>query len=69
MKILRWKDILIITGLSQSTISRKIRAGKFPRAFNISDRAVGWISTDVEDWIQSHRQQIVGAEDGANYGA
>ncbi len=40
-----------ITGLSAATISRQILAGKFPRPVSLGERAVGWPSDVIEQWL------------------
>lgn len=51
VKILRLQIVSQRTGLSRSTIYRKIADGTFPRPFQISSRAIGWKAEDVENWI------------------
>jgi len=43
------------TGLSRSSIYLKISQGLFPKPVSLGARAVGWISTEVDEWLQ---QQI-----------
>ena len=52
MKILRLKQVIEITGLSRSTIYAYISDGFFPKQIAIGERAVGWLSDDIEQWIQ-----------------
>lgn len=52
MHIIRWKNISSITGLSRSTIARKIKQGTFPKPIKLSESTVGWLSTDIEKWIK-----------------
>lgn len=54
MQILRWKDVIRLTGLSQSTISRQIKAGKFPKPVKIAKRAVGWPEDQLTAWTMNH---------------
>lgn len=41
------------TGLSRSTIYRQIKAGEFPAPVPLGQRAVGWLSSDVDQFIES----------------
>ncbi|MGD0098373.1 MAG: AlpA family transcriptional regulator [Terracidiphilus sp.] len=50
-KILRLPVILDRTGLSRSTVYQRVAEGKFPRTVSLGTRAVGWIETEVEEWI------------------
>ena len=50
-KILRLPIVLDRTGLSLSTVYLRVSEGKFPRPVSLGARAVGWIETEVEEWI------------------
>ena len=52
-KIWRLPDVLEQTGLSRSTIYEMISRDEFPHQINLGPRAVGWISDDVMNWINS----------------
>jgi len=46
-RIVRLEAVLDRTGLSRSTLYRRIRTGKFPQQINISERCVGWRESDL----------------------
>lgn len=50
-KILRFPQVLNRIGLSRSTIYKKISDRQFPQPIPLGDRAVGWLESDIEDWI------------------
>ncbi|WP_066826532.1 helix-turn-helix transcriptional regulator [Sphingomonas mali] len=50
-RILRIKTVLERTGLSRSTLYRKIREGTFPRQVKISAQCAGWRESIVNSWI------------------
>jgi prophage regulatory protein len=50
-KILRLPVVLDRTGLSRSTVYLRVNEGRFPRPVSLGARAVGWIETEVEEWI------------------
>ena len=52
--ILRLPKVKAITGLSRSTIYLRMTEGKFPQQISLGSRAVGWINSEVIDWIE-HR--------------
>ena len=52
-RILRLERVLERTGLSRSTLYRKVNSGTFPRQLKISVRCAGWRETEVEEWLQS----------------
>lgn len=52
-RIVRLDAVLDRTGLSRSTLYRKIRKGSFPQQIKISDRCVGWRESDLGSWLRN----------------
>lgn len=52
-RILRIKTVLQRTGLSRSTMYRKMQNGTFPPAIKISTRCAGWRESDVAVWLNN----------------
>ncbi|NCN86020.1 MAG: AlpA family phage regulatory protein [Sphingomonadales bacterium] len=50
-RIIRLKTVLARTGLSRSTLYRKIAEGTFPCQIRISIHGAGWRESAVERWI------------------
>lgn len=50
-RIIRLKTVLARTGLSRSTIYRKITEGTFPAQLKISIHGAGWRESDINRWI------------------
>ena len=50
-RIIRLKAVLTRTGLSRSTIYRKIAEGTFPQRIKISVNGTGWHESDISRWI------------------
>jgi prophage regulatory protein len=50
-RIVRLKAVLARTGLSRSTIYRKIGEGTFPAQIRISINGAGWRESDLNRWI------------------
>ena len=50
-KIIRLKTVLARTGLSRSTMYRKIAEGTFPSQVKISIHGAGWRESAVNHWI------------------
>lgn len=50
--ILRLPSIKASTGLSRSSIYVKMGRGEFPKPISLGDRAVGWLQSDIEKWLQ-----------------
>ncbi|WP_417539072.1 helix-turn-helix transcriptional regulator [Marinobacter sp.] len=57
MRILRLKDVISQTGLARSTIYKYIDAGSFPKPVPLGGRSVGWVQSEVQDWIAHVIQQ------------
>ena len=55
--ILRLPVVKARTGLSRSTIYLRIKEGTFPKPVNIGARAVGWVESDIADWINQRIKQ------------
>ena len=52
--ILRLPEVKSRTGLPRSTIYLRISQGTFPLPISLGARSVGWIASEIEEWI-SHR--------------
>lgn len=50
-RIIRLKEVIYSTGLARSTIYRYIGEGTFPKSVSLGDRCVGWVDTEVQEWI------------------
>ena len=50
-RILRLPNVLDRTGLSRSTVYQWVSEGRFPKPVSLGARAVGWVESDVEEWI------------------
>ncbi len=57
LAILRRKQVEARTGLSRSTIYARVADGTFPRPVNIGPRAVGWVESEVTDWLNTQVEQ------------
>ena len=62
VRFLRLPEVLERTGLSRSTIYVRLAEGRFPRPIPLGARAVGWIESEVDEWI---RERIEESRDGA----
>ena len=50
-RIIRLPTVLDRTGLSRSTLYRKIEAGRFPKQVAISIHGAGWYESQINRWI------------------
>ena len=51
LRILRRKQVEARTGLSRTTIYDLIRANRFPRQVRVGPRAVGWVESEIDDYL------------------
>lgn len=52
-RMLRIKAVLERTGLSRSTLYRKVDEGRFPRQIPLSTRCVAWRESAVNAWMKN----------------
>jgi prophage regulatory protein len=63
MRIIRLKEVIDSTGLARSTIYKYIGEGSFPKPVSLGDRCVGWVESEVYDWILARIEARDSAED------
>jgi prophage regulatory protein len=51
--ILRLPAVKQRTGLSRSTIYLRVNDGTFPKPIHLGERAIGWVETDIEQWLEA----------------
>ncbi len=51
--ILRLPAVKARTGLSRSSIYLRVAQREFPTAISLGPRAVGWLESEVETWLQN----------------
>ena len=52
-RILRLPEVKHRTGLARSTIYSLIETGEFPRQIQLATRSVGWLESEVDDWLNA----------------
>lgn len=63
--ILRVKDVIKKTGIQRTNLYRQVKAKTFPAPISLGAKAIGWIESEVDTWIESRmdaRCQEVDAE-------
>ena len=50
-QVLRIFEVSDRTGLPRSSIYAKIQTGNFPRPIKLGARSVGWLESDVNQWV------------------
>ncbi|QIE89847.1 helix-turn-helix transcriptional regulator [Pseudomonas nitroreducens] len=51
MRIIRLKEVMDLTGLARSTVYKYIAASEFPVPLSLGERCVGWLESEIHDWI------------------
>lgn len=52
-RIIRKAELLAMVGLSDPTIWRLEKAGKFPKRLRLGGNSCGWLSTEIAGWFAS----------------
>jgi prophage regulatory protein len=52
-KILRLRELQAATGMARSSIYAGMAAGTFPKSIPLSEKAVGWLESEVAEWQES----------------
>ena len=55
--ILRRKQVEARTGLARSTMYDRIKAGTFPAPVSLGAKAVGWIESEIDAWLNARIQE------------
>jgi prophage regulatory protein len=53
MKFLTAKQVMDMTGLSRTSIWRLENAEKFPKRRQLGTRRIGWLESEIVDWMKS----------------
>ncbi len=57
MRIMRLTEVIQTTGLARSSIYSRMSEGSFPRPVPLGARSVGWVSEEIQDWVESRIQE------------
>jgi prophage regulatory protein len=49
--IIRLRQAILKTGLSRSTIYTLIKLGDFPKQIQLSPRTMGFLESEIDEWI------------------
>lgn len=53
MKLLKMRDVMVLTSLAKSTIYKYIDTEGFPKQVKLGSGSVAWIEGEVLDWIEA----------------
>lgn len=59
MQILRKPAVSEKVGLSSVHVMRLVRDGKFPAPVRLGPASIGWLSSEVDEWIQRRVDQRI----------
>ena len=51
--LLKIQTVMAVTGLSESTIRRKVADGKFPHPIKDGTRCTRWVAGQVSNWLRA----------------
>ncbi len=60
-RMLRPTEVMARTGLSRTTIWRRVRAGKFPPPVVLGEQSIGWPESIIDEWCDSRPRRTYGA--------
>ena len=52
-RIIKRPEVEVITGLSRSSIYAKMENGTFPKGIKLSERSVGWLEHEIQEWLKN----------------
>jgi prophage regulatory protein len=51
-KFIRLPEVKNKTGLSRSSIYLRMSNGEFPQSISLGGRAIGWLESDINEWLE-----------------
>jgi prophage regulatory protein len=63
---LRLRQVSQLTWLGRSMIYQMQAEGRFPQRIKLRERAVGWLESEVRDWLATRIETSRGNQRGAN---
>lgn len=64
--ILKLSSVSKVTTLGRTNIYKKIKEGTFPKPISLGPRAVGWLQSEIDEWIKG---RVAARVPGATLGA
>ena len=59
-RIIRRREVELVTRLSKASIYRQMHAGVFPKPVKLGERAVGWRADEISRWIETRERTGIG---------
>lgn len=57
-RLIRLHEVKHLVGLGRTSIYQKIKDGSFPAPHPIGLRAVAWLESDVQSWVESRIKEV-----------
>ncbi len=64
-RALRLRQVCQLTGLGRSMTYQMQAEGRFPQRIKLGERAVGWLESEVRDWLATRIETSRGNQRGA----
>ncbi len=61
-RMLRPPEVMARTGLSRTTLWRRVRAGAFPAPTELGKNSIGWPESLITSWLEARPRRTYGAE-------
>lgn len=55
LEVIRPTALSKLLSISKPTLWRMEQRGELPKRVRISERAVGWLKSDIEEWLESKK--------------
>lgn len=56
-RLIRKPELLSMIGLSDTTVWRMERDGRFPKRLRIGGNSVGWLESEITSWLRSRAEE------------
>lgn len=57
-QLIKISEVIHRTAKSRSSIYKAINDGKFPKSYPNGDRAVAWLASDIDAWIDAQISKV-----------
>jgi prophage regulatory protein len=57
MRLMRLDETCEMAGIKKTTAYKMMNEGIFPKPVNVGERAVRWVSTEIETWIKDRMEE------------
>ena len=54
--VLRLREVSAQTGCSRSALYAAMAANKFPKPISLGARSVGWLESEIQDWVEQRKK-------------